>query len=121
MLYVAMTCMGLRRRLRARTLVAAVVTTVSMAGMASACGASQPDASWSSANGDLSNRRALDATVLDARTIPRLRVRWRFRLKSHGSSFGAITANPIISGKTVYIQDATSSEYALTLETGALR
>lgn len=119
MLYVALTFTSTRPSLRTRTL--AVATAVSVAGIASACGASHPVASWKSANGDLSNRRALDATVLDASTIPRLRVRWRFRLRARGSSFGAITANPIISGNTVYIQDSTSSVYALNLATGTLR
>ena len=121
MLHIALIRSRPRPRLRPRTLAAAVATAVSLAGIASACGASQPVASWPSANRDLSNRRALDATAIDARTIPRLRVRWRFRLRSRGSSFGAITANPVISGKTVYIQDTTSSVYALNLETGALR
>jgi outer membrane protein assembly factor BamB len=92
-----------------------------VAATASACGSSQPVASWTSANGDLSNSRALGETVLDATTIPQLRVRWRFRLKARGSSFGAITANPVISGNTVYIQDTKSSVYALSLETGELR
>jgi alcohol dehydrogenase (cytochrome c) len=119
MLYVALICTRPRPRLRARTL--AVATTVSIAGIATACGTSQPVASWASANGDLSNHRALDTTLLDASTIPRLRVRWRFRLTADGSSFGAITANPIISGSTVYIQDTTSSVYALNVTTGALR
>jgi len=94
---------------------------VAVAATASACGASQPVASWSSANGDLANRRALEATTLDAHTIPRLRVRWRFRLGTRGSAFGAITANPVIAGNTVYIQDTKSSVYALDLESGTLR
>jgi len=117
MFYVAVIC----ARLRARRLAGAVVTAVSVAGIVSACGSSLPAALWPSANGDLSNRRADAATILDAETIPQLRVRWRFRLRAHGSSFGAVTANPIISGNTVYIQDTTSSVYALNLETGALR
>jgi len=94
---------------------------VCFAAIAPACGSSHPAASWSSANGGRSNRRALGATTLDAHTIPRLAVRWRFRLGARGSSFGAITANPIIVGSTVYIQDTKSSVYALDLETGKLR
>jgi outer membrane protein assembly factor BamB len=60
------------------------------------------------------------ATALDAKTIPRLKVRWRFRLHASVTAFGAITSNPIIRGKTVYLQDSTSSIYALDVQSGAL-
>lgn len=103
------------------TLAAAVATAIAVAGISSACGAGPPVPGWPSANGDSSSRRALDSTVLDARTVPKLRLRWRFRLETRGSAFGAITANPIISDDTVYVQDTRSSVYALNLETGALR
>ncbi|MGH2935750.1 MAG: PQQ-binding-like beta-propeller repeat protein [Gaiellaceae bacterium] len=76
---------------------------------------------WPSANGGLASQRASNATVLDARTIPRLRVLWRFRFARGAVKFGAITANPIIVGNTVYIQDSSSSVYALDGRTGALR
>ena len=48
---------------------------------------------WTSANGGLDNQRSTTATLLDAKTIPHLTVRWRFHLRSN-ASFGAITANP---------------------------
>ncbi|MDX6466059.1 MAG: hypothetical protein QOI27_1099 [Gaiellaceae bacterium] len=80
-----------------------------------------PKQSWSVANGDLSSRRATDATTLDSRTAARLHVLWRFRLPRSANAFGAITANPIIAGKTVYVQDSSSSVYALDARTGALR
>jgi outer membrane protein assembly factor BamB len=100
----------------------AVATAISLVGIASGCGsAARPAASWPSANGDLSSRRALDATTIDARTISRLTVRWRFRLGAGGSTFGAVTANPVIAGDTVFVQDTKSSVYALDLESGALR
>jgi outer membrane protein assembly factor BamB len=76
---------------------------------------------WTSANGGSSNQRATSATLLDARTIPRLRVLWRFRLPRSATAFGAITANPIIAGNTVYLQDSSSSVYALDARTGVLR
>jgi outer membrane protein assembly factor BamB len=76
--------------------------------------------SWPAANGDASNRRAA-ATTLDARTIARLHVRWTFRFPRSATDFGAITANPIIAGGTVYVQDSSSSVYALSAEAGALR
>ena len=92
-----------------------------VAAVALALGASLPDQPWTSANGGLAGHRAITATELDARTIPRLRVRWRFRLTAHGTAFGAITSNPVIRGNTVYVQDATSSVYALDARSGALR
>jgi alcohol dehydrogenase (cytochrome c) len=101
-----------------RALVAAATIAATL--LAGGCGGS-PSGQWSSANGDSSSRRAVDSTAIDARTISHLRVRWRFRLRTKGSSFGAITANPVISGDTVYIQDTASSVYALNLDTGALR
>jgi outer membrane protein assembly factor BamB len=76
---------------------------------------------WASANGGLSSRRAVNATLLDTHAIAHLRVRWRFRLATHGTAFGAITANPIISGNTVYVQDSSSSIYALDARNGTLR
>jgi alcohol dehydrogenase (cytochrome c) len=76
---------------------------------------------WPSANGDPASRRATNTTALDARTIPRLRVLWRFRFARGATKFGAITANPIIVGNMVYIQDSSSSVYALDARTGALR
>jgi alcohol dehydrogenase (cytochrome c) len=48
-------------------------------------------------------------------------VRWRFRLHAGGAGFGAITSNPVIRGNVVYVQDSTSSVYALDVRTGALR
>jgi outer membrane protein assembly factor BamB len=61
------------------------------------------------------------ATDLDARTIPRLKARWRFRLHANVTAFGAITSNPIIRGNSVYLQDSTSTIYALDARSGALR
>jgi alcohol dehydrogenase (cytochrome c) len=72
--------------------------------------------SWPVANGDLSSRRAANATIGSS-----LRVAWRFRLPKAATTFGAITANPVISRDTVYVQDSASSVYALDAHTGALR
>jgi outer membrane protein assembly factor BamB len=79
--------------------------------------ASQP---WTSANGSVASQRAVTATELDAKTIPRLKVRWRFRLHANVTAFGAMTSNPIIRGNTVYLQDSSSSVYALDVRSGKL-
>jgi outer membrane protein assembly factor BamB len=72
--------------------------------------------SWPRANGDLASRRAADATIGSS-----LRVAWRFPLPKAATTFGAITANPVIADDTVYVQDSASSVYALDARTGALR
>ncbi len=99
---------------------AALASALLLAAPAAGDGPRAGDASWPSANGSLSSSRAAIATELDARTIPRLRVRWRFRLHSTGTGFGAITANPVIRGNVVYVQDSSSSVYALDVRSGAL-
>jgi alcohol dehydrogenase (cytochrome c) len=73
-------------------------------------------ASWPMANGDLSAQRAASA-----RTTPSLHVVWRFRLPRSATSFGAVTGTPVIAGDTVYVQDSSSTVYALDARTGALR
>jgi alcohol dehydrogenase (cytochrome c) len=103
-----------------RTSVAAAALALTYAGLAAGCGGSAATQPWTSANGGVASQRSVTATELDAQTIPRLEVRWRFRLRSRGTSFGAITSNPIIDGNTVYLQDSTSSVYALDVRSGAL-
>lgn len=93
---------------------------VALAATGVAQAASPNSGQWLSANGDSSSQRATTATTLDAQTIPRLQVRWRFKLPAGGTDFGAITSNPIISRGVVYIQDSRSSVYALDAHTGAL-
>jgi len=100
--------------------VAAVAAALLFAGVAAGCGERAASVSWTSANGSNASQRAAIATDLDARTIPRLKARWRFRLHANATSFGAMTANPIIRGSAVYLQDSTSSVYALSVRSGAL-
>jgi len=71
---------------------------------------------WPTANGDPSSRRATESGL-----GPAPRVAWRFRLPRSATSFGAITANPVIADGTVYVQDSASAVYALDAHTGALR
>lgn len=73
---------------------------------------------WPTANGGNTSTRALAATAISTRTVGRLRVRWRYRLTTKGTYFGAITANPVISGSRVYVQDSSSTVIALDLRTG---
>jgi outer membrane protein assembly factor BamB len=96
------------------------VAALSLAGLAAGCGGRPASQPWTSANGGVASQRAVTATSLDARTIPKLKVRWRFRLHANVTAFGAITSNPIIQGNVVYLQDSTSSVYALDVRSGAL-
>jgi outer membrane protein assembly factor BamB len=100
--------------------VAVVALALSLAGLVAGCGGHRASQPWTSANGSVASQRAVTATALDARTIPRLRVRWRFRLHANVTDFGAITSNPIIRGSRVYLQDSASSVYALDAQSGAL-
>ena len=100
-----------------------ILVALLAASFAAGCGSHDARvSSWTTANGGLASRRAATATKLDARTIPRLAVRWRFRLRGgNGTGFGAITSNPVIRGEVVYVQDSMSSVYALDVRSGALR
>ena len=97
------------------------VAALAVALLAVAPAANAAGGPWSSANGGLASRRASTATALDTRTIPQLHVLWRFRFPKSATDFGAITANPIVAGGTVYVQDSSSSVYAFDVRSGALR
>src|SRR6476646_2489360 len=99
---------------------AALAAVLLVAAAAAGCGARTANVSWATANGSVASQRTATATQLDARTIPRLKVRWRFRLHASATSFGAITSNPIIRGNVVYLTDSRSSVYALDVRNGAL-
>src|SRR4051794_20348205 len=71
---------------------------------------------WPTTNGDLSSTRA---TAISVGHAPH--ALWRFRLPRTRAGFGAITATPLIVGDTVYLQDSSSSVYALDARTGELR
>jgi outer membrane protein assembly factor BamB len=103
------------------TPVRVVAAAALVVAFAAGCGGHAASESWTSANGSVASGRAVTATELDAKTIPRLEVRWRFRLHASLSPFGAMTSNPIIRGDAVYLQDSSSSVYALDVRTGALR
>jgi len=75
---------------------------------------------WPAHNHDLANTRATTRSPITARTVAKLRVRWRFAIPGT-SSFGAFASTPIALGDTVYLQDLNSNVYALARSTGTLR
>jgi alcohol dehydrogenase (cytochrome c) len=76
---------------------------------------------WPAPNGDLASTRAARASSITTGTVSGLRVRWRFRLRGEGGSFGLVASGPVVSGDTVYVQDTKSSVFAIDRETGELR
>jgi outer membrane protein assembly factor BamB len=77
-------------------------------------------ADWPQPNGDLAGTRAVAATAISSRTVGHLRVLWRFRLPGRGYS-GSFASSPLVLGRTVYVQDLSSSVYALDARSGRLR
>ena len=76
-------------------------------------------AGWPLPNADLASTRAVTGPI-DASSVAGLTVRWRFRLPGGGES-GAITANPVVAGETVFVQDMQSDVFALRRTDGAVR
>jgi len=72
---------------------------------------------WPAHNYDLSNTRATTQTPINAQTVSKLKVKWRFAFKG-ASAFGAFASNPIVLNGTIYLQDLNSNVYALDHSTG---
>src|SRR6478752_5678567 len=75
--------------------------------------------SWPAHNYDLSNTRATTQSAINSQNVSKLKVKWRFSIKS-ASVFGAIATSPIVINGTVYFQDLSSNVYALDRSTGKL-
>ena len=73
-------------------------------------------------HGAVSRGRAATAqrsrSALEAATVGRLNVRWRFRIPGPDTFSGVDTAAPVVDGETVYLQDMDSDVFALDRETG---
>ncbi len=84
---------------------------------------------WSLPNLSRASTRALAGSQITADSVGRLRVLWRFRFTrsvvaeptQSPEALRGVVATPIVAGDTVYIQDSTSSVYALGLASGVLR
>ncbi|HEX4032935.1 MAG TPA: PQQ-binding-like beta-propeller repeat protein [Solirubrobacteraceae bacterium] len=81
--------------------------------------------SWPYSNGDLANTRDAPGSVISSANVSRLVPAWTFKLTGKAAQgirpYGALTASPIVSNGTVYLQDLESNVYALALATGKLR
>jgi alcohol dehydrogenase (cytochrome c) len=67
-----------------------------------------------------STRFAPDSAITPA-NVHRLVPRWRYRIRGKGTSFGTLTATPIVAGNTVYLQTSKSDVVALDRATGKVR
>lgn len=69
---------------------------------------------------DLQATRNVQGTTISEATVGQLGEAWTAPIKA-SAAFGALTANPIVVGDTVYIQDASANVYAFDKNTGQAR
>lgn len=74
---------------------------------------------WPTYQGNLQATRVAAGSTIDSSNVATLGIAWNLPLPKAGFA-GSITANPIIQGDTVYVQDMYSNVYALDRETGAI-
>ncbi len=91
--------------------------------------ASSGEGQWTTPNLGPTSTRADEGSAIDPADVGDLKVLWRFRL-THSAvqnpdrpseTLRAIVATPVVARGTIFIQDATSSVYAIDRKTGALR
>src|SRR6202022_890815 len=93
--------------------------------LATACGPGLPatgsaaPADWPQANHDLANTRVASGSPISSANVRQLGVDWTVKVTGV-STYGAISASPIVVGGTVYLQDLMSNVYAVDLDTGKL-
>ena len=78
-------------------------------------------ADWPLANGDLASTRAATSSRITPGSAGRLVERWRYRIRGEGTDFGQLTATPVVTGGTVYLQTWKSDVVALDRGTGRVR
>ncbi len=72
---------------------------------------------WLVQGRNLAQDRSVTGSSISSETVAGLTEAWSMDFNS-SAPFGALVANPIILGNTLYMQDATSNVYALDRETG---
>jgi outer membrane protein assembly factor BamB len=94
---------------------------VALAALVAGCGGPHSAADWALPNGDLASTRAVSASGIDAKTVQRLQIAWRFPIPAAAGPSGAVTATPVVADGVVYLQDMRSNVYAIDLTTGRER
>lgn len=79
--------------------------------------ANAADTDWPVEGRTLSMERSVTGSSITAETVSGLAEAWTMAIEAP-SAYGALVANPIISGETLFLQDANSNVYALNRETG---
>jgi outer membrane protein assembly factor BamB len=75
-------------------------------------------AGWLEPGRDLASTRATAGGPIDARSVARLRVAWRFLFADLPTFSGVDAAAPLVVGRRVYVQTLESNVYALDAQTG---
>jgi glucose dehydrogenase len=75
---------------------------------------------WPMAQHDLSATRATTDSPIAAANVVSLEVAWTFEIEGIGG-YGGMTATPLVTTDTVYIQDMQSNVFALDRATGKIR
>jgi glucose dehydrogenase len=76
---------------------------------------------WPLPNGDYDNTRASAASSIDSASVGQLREAWRLPLAQLAGPFGFVTANPLIVGDAIYVQDMASNVYCVERDSGQSR
>ncbi len=106
-------------------------TVLVTAGVAVACAAAEGPGGpgWTLPNGDRASTRSASGSPISPGNVKGLHVLWAYRF-THSAvhdpnrspeAIRGVIATPIVSGSSVYVQDSTSSVYAIDRSTGALR
>jgi outer membrane protein assembly factor BamB len=85
------------------------------------CGPHHARGTWPLPNADLAGTRAAVGSSIDAASVARLRVRWRFPFRARPSFSGIFASTPVADTHAVYIEDLRSNVYAVDRATGSLR
>jgi outer membrane protein assembly factor BamB len=93
------------------------------------CGGAARGGNWPLPNLNRSSTRAVSTSPIDSGNVKQLHVVWRFRftestipdLQRSPEQHRGVVATPVVANGTVFVQDSTSSVYAIDERTGKLR
>lgn len=77
----------------------------------------ESETNWAVEGANLHQTREAMGTTISSTTVSELGLAWSVPI-SVSAPFGALTANPIVAGEIVYLQDAKSNVYAFDKSTG---